>query len=244
MNGSRQSNSVLIEAINKASIPANIEVLVAPPYVYLTHVQAQLSKNILLAAQNAHSEAKGAFTGEVSPNMLKDLGIDWVVLGHSERRHGFGESNEFVGKKVLSSVNLGLSVIFCCGELLKERQEGKTEHIVFEQLAPLKALGDNWSKVVIAYEPVWAIGTGVVATPQQAQDTQAAIRNWLSQNVSVKVASETRIIYGGSVKPDNCEELSKQKDIDGFLVGGASLVANDFLGIISASEKGIKNKNH
>jgi len=145
-------------------------------------------------------------------------------------------------KKVVAALKQDLSVVFCCGELLKDRQEGHTEKIIFDQLAPLKSLGDQWAKIVIAYEPVWAIGTGVVATPQQAQDTQAAIRKWLLDNVSSKVSQETRIIYGGSVKPNNCEELAKQFDIDGFLVGGASLVATDFLGIISGSEKSLKSK--
>jgi len=242
MNGSKQSNAILVEAINKAPLPSNIEVLVAPPFVYLTQVQQLLSNVVHLGAQNAYFENSGAFTGDVSPPMLKDLGIHWVILGHSERRNTFGETNEVVGKKVTAALKQDLSVIFCCGELLKERQEGKTEQVVFDQLAPLKSLGDQWAKVVIAYEPVWAIGTGVVATPQQAQETQAAIRKWLNSNVSVEVAHETRIIYGGSVKPGNCEELAKQPDIDGFLVGGASLVASDFLGIISGSEKSLKSK--
>jgi len=245
MNGSKNTNLSLIEGLNKGPRPdkSTMDLLVAPPIVYLSQVQHDLSSDFLVGAQNIHSDPSGAFTGEVSPTMLKDVGVNWVILGHSERRNIFGESNEFVGKKGHSAVNHGLSIIFCCGELLKDRQQGKTEDIVFAQLAPIKDLKD-WSKVVLAYEPVWAIGTGVVATPQQAQETQASIRKWLATNVSQEVANSIRIIYGGSVKPQNCEELAKQPDIDGFLVGGASLQSNDFLGIINGSAQALKTKGH
>eukprot|EP01126_Amoeba_proteus_P043927 TRINITY_DN4852_c0_g1_i10.p1 TRINITY_DN4852_c0_g1~~TRINITY_DN4852_c0_g1_i10.p1 ORF type:complete len:199 (+),score=41.09 TRINITY_DN4852_c0_g1_i10:13-609(+) len=180
----------------------------------------------------------GAFTGEISPSMIKDLGVNWVILGHSERRSIFGESIELIGTKTQTSLKSGLSVIFCCGEILEEREGGKTDHVVQAQLAPLvSAPSLDWTKIVIAYEPVWAIGTGRVATPQQAQETHASIRDFIAQKVSKEIADAVRIIYGGSVKPDNCVELAKQPDIDGFLVGGASLQPDSFLAIVNAKSK-------
>jgi len=154
-------------------------------------------------------------------------------LGHSERRTIFKESAELVGLKATAAIAAGLSVIFCCGELLEEREASQTDAVVQSQLRPLIGKVD-WSKIVIAYEPVWAIGTGKVATPEQAQETQASIRNWIKESVSNEVAASVRIIYGGSVKPDNCKELAQQPDIDGFLVGGASLQADSFIAIVNA----------
>eukprot|EP01086_Lenisia_limosa_P016690 TRINITY_DN670_c0_g1_i1.p2 TRINITY_DN670_c0_g1~~TRINITY_DN670_c0_g1_i1.p2 ORF type:complete len:185 (-),score=85.36 TRINITY_DN670_c0_g1_i1:48-602(-) len=178
---------------------------------------------------------KGAFTGEVAPAMIKDIGLDWVVLGHSERRHVYGESNAMTGKKVALALESDLSVIACIGEQLEDRESGKTNDVCFEQM---KAIADNtkdWSKIVIAYEPVWAIGTGVVATPEVAQETHAALRQWLKDNVSADVAAETRIIYGGSVNGKNCQDLAGRADIDGFLVGGASLKP-EFATIIASAK--------
>jgi len=190
-----------------------------------------------VAAQNSWKEKKGAFTGETSPEQLADSGIGWVILGHSERRSIFGEGAELIGEKTLSAIGCGLSVIFCCGELLEERKSGKTQEVVFAQLKPLKGLKpQDWKRIVIAYEPVWAIGTGVVATPEQAQETQLAIRKWLADNISKEVAATTRIIYGGSVNGKNCQDLAKQPDIDGFLVGGASLKADEFLTICASGK--------
>ena len=170
--------------------------------------------------------------------MLVDSGISWTLTGHSERRVGFGgvgESNEVVAVKTKNGINAGMSVVFCCGEMLQDRENGTTMNIVVEQLKPLVAalaVGD-WAKVVIAYEPVWAIGTGKVATPEQAEETHLNIRNWIAQNVSADVAGNIRIIYGGSVKGSNAKQLMACPNIDGFLVGGASLLP-EFIDIIKA----------
>jgi len=176
-----------------------------------------------VAAQNVFDKPNGAFTGEISVSQLKDSGINWSILGHSERRTILGESDEVVASKTKVATEGGVSVIWCCGESLEEREAGKTVDVVERQLAAVSAKIGDWKNVVIAYEPIWAIGTGKVATTQQAQDVHAAIRKWLKANVSDKVAEETRILYGGSVNGKNCKELAKQEDIDGFLVGGASL---------------------
>eukprot|EP01127_Copromyxa_protea_P008021 TRINITY_DN1826_c0_g1_i1.p1 TRINITY_DN1826_c0_g1~~TRINITY_DN1826_c0_g1_i1.p1 ORF type:complete len:168 (-),score=38.69 TRINITY_DN1826_c0_g1_i1:37-540(-) len=165
--------------------------------------------------------------------MIKDLGLEWVILGHSERRSIFGESNELIGQKTEAALKVGLNVVFCVGESLEQRETDKTDEIVQAQLQPLVGKVD-WSKIVIAYEPVWAIGTGKVATPEQAQDTHNSIRKWLQENVSEEVAASTRIIYGGSVNASNCKDLATRPDIDGFLVGGASLQVESFVAIVNA----------
>lgn len=182
----------------------------------------------------------GAFTGEHSAEMLADSGIKWTLTGHSERRVGFGfpgETSHVVGVKTKNSIDAGLSVIVCIGEQLADRQNGSTMKVCAEQLEAVKAAltEADWKKVVIAYEPVWAIGTGVTASPQQAQETHSEIRGWLSKHISNTVANETRIIYGGSATAANCNELYAQKDINGFLVGGASLKA-EFVNIINCTK--------
>ncbi|XP_055136835.2 triosephosphate isomerase isoform X2 [Symphalangus syndactylus] len=195
----------------------------------------KLDPKIAVAAQNCYKVTNGAFTGEISPGMIKDCGATWVVLGHSERRHVFGESDELIGQKVAHALAEGLGVIACIGEKLDEREAGITEKVVFEQT---KVIADNvkdWSKVVLAYEPVWAIGTGKTATPQQAQEVHEKLRGWLKSNVSDAVAQSTRIIYGGSVTGATCKELASQADVDGFLVGGASLKP-EFVDIINAKQ--------
>ncbi|KAI4898144.1 hypothetical protein NFI96_005003 [Prochilodus magdalenae] len=167
--------------------------------------------------------AERAFTGEISPAMIKDCGVDWVILSHSERRHVFGESDELIGQKVAHALESDLGVIACIGEKLKEREAGTTEEVVSSQT---KVIADNvsdWGKVVLAYEPVWAIGTGKTATPEQAQEVHEKLRAWIRENVSETVGVSVRIIYGGSVTGANCKELAVQADVDGFLVGGASL---------------------
>lgn len=171
----------------------------------------------------------GAYTGEISAELLNDFGVKWTLTGHSERRVGFGaagESDELVAKKTVAGLKGGLSVIACIGEHLHEREAGITMEVCARQLAAIAALlkEEDWAKVVVAYEPVWAIGTGKVATPEQAEETHAQIRSWLATNVSAKVAEETRIIYGGSVKASNAKTLISCPNIDGFLVGGASLL--------------------
>jgi triosephosphate isomerase (TIM) len=238
MNGSGQLVQDMVQALNAGTWnPTSTQVVVAPPAPYLSIMRAAAAKHIGVAAQNMHAEKSGAFTGEVASAMLLDLGIEWVILGHSERRDLFAEGDVVVAGKVVAAVAAGLSVMACCGEKLAERESGKTIEVVFRQLQAIAdKLGSSpaqWAKVVIAYEPVWAIGTGKVATPQQAQEVHAAIRAWLADKVSPVVAQATRIMYGGSVNAKNCKELQAEQDIDGFLVGGASLKATDFLTICS-----------
>lgn len=167
--------------------------------------------------------------------MLKDVGADWVIIGHSERRAIFGESDELVAEKVAFALAEGMKVIACIGETLQEREAGQTEAVVFRQTKAIAAVVKDWSNVVVAYEPVWAIGTGVTASPQQAQDVHAALRKWFVENVSQAVSDGIRIQYGGSVTAANCRELGSQPDIDGFLVGGASLKP-EFVQIVNAKQ--------
>lgn len=200
--------------------------MIAPPALFLQLASSELKKdNVAVSAQNVYDKPNGAYTGEISVAQLKDSGIHWTILGHSERRTLLGESDEVVASKTKFAIDGGVSVIWCCGESLEEREGGNTIAVIERQLAALaaKVSGDDWKKIVIAYEPIWAIGTGKVATVQQAQEVHEAIRKWLRANVSEAVADETRILYGGSVNGKNCKDLAKEKDIDGFLVGGASL---------------------
>lgn len=199
-----------------------LDVVVAPPALYLLLVREALRPEIQVAAQNVFDKPNGAFTGEISVSQLRDSNIGWTIVGHSERRTILKETDEMVASKAKYATSDGVNVIWCCGESLEQREAGKTIEVVSRQLEALKAELSDWSRVVIAYEPIWAIGTGKVATTDQAQEVHKAIRNWL-KGVSDKVADETRIIYGGSVNDKNCNELSRQPDIDGFLVGGASL---------------------
>ncbi|KAI1204403.1 Triosephosphate isomerase [Annulohypoxylon truncatum] len=223
MNGTISSITEIVENLNKAQLDPNTETVIAPPALYLLLVREHAKKEIGVAAQNVFDKPNGAFTGEISVSQLKDSGIDWVILGHSERRTILAESDQVVASKTKYATENGVSVIWCCGESLDQREAGKTLEVIASQLAALKAQVSDWSKIVIAYEPIWAIGTGKVATTQQAQEVHASIRAWLAKEVSEAVADQTRILYGGSVSEKNCKDLSKEKDIDGFLVGGASL---------------------
>ncbi|KAJ6609710.1 Triosephosphate isomerase [Mycena sp. CBHHK59/15] len=213
------------------------EVIVSPPFLYLIPLKEILRKEIKVAAQNCHFKESGAFTGEISPTQLRDAGIPYVILGHSERRTLFHETSEIVAQKTKAALAASLSVILCIGETLEQRETNQTTKVCSEQLqAVVDVLKESdWSNIVVAYEPVWAIGTGKVATTQ-AQETHADIRAFLSKAVSPAVAESTRIIYGGSVNRGNCKELSVQPDVDGFLVGGASLKP-EFVDIINATLK-------
>ncbi|KAL9970190.1 hypothetical protein ACROYT_G022524 [Oculina patagonica] len=233
MNGSKAKIDEILKNLAGGDLTPSTEVVVAPPSIYLDYVCAAIKSDIGVSAQNCYKVSNGAFTGEISPAMIKDVGCNWVILGHSERRNIFKESDELIGEKVAHALSEGLKVIACIGELLSEREAGKTMEVVSRQLKAISANVTDWSKVVIAYEPVWAIGTGVVATPQQAQEVHHQLRGWLKDNVSAAVASSTRIIYGGSVNAKNCQELAKEGDVDGFLVGGASLKP-EFVQIINA----------
>ncbi len=202
------------------------EVVIAPPAIYLQLASSELKQpTVAVAAQNVYDKPNGAFTGEISVSQLKDSDIHWTILGHSERRTLLNETDEVVAAKTRAALDGGVSVVWCCGESLEEREGGKTIEVIEKQLAALaaKISGDDWKKIVIAYEPIWAIGTGKVATVEQAQEVHAAIRKWLKEKVSATVADETRILYGGSVNGKNSKDLAQQPDIDGFLVGGASL---------------------
>jgi len=233
MNGNKASIDGIIKFLSAKPVPETTETVVGVPAVYLDYVRQKLPFNIHTAGQNAYKTDKGAFTGELSPAMLKDVGASWVILGHSERRTIFGENDQFIADKVKHALDSGVAVIACIGEVLAEREAGKTEEVVFRQIQAIKNAISDWTNVVIAYEPVWAIGTGVTATPKQAQEVHAALRSWLTKNVSADVANKTRIIYGGSVTGATCQELAAEKDIDGFLVGGASLKP-EFVDIINA----------
>ncbi|PHH64702.1 hypothetical protein CDD81_4143 [Ophiocordyceps australis] len=222
MNGTVSSIKEITKKLNEAVLDAEVEVVVAPPALYLLLVRGELRSGIEVAAQNVFDRPNGAFTGEISVSQLIDSNITWTILGHSERRTLLNETDKMVAFKTKYATANGLGVIWCCGESLEEREAGKTIEVVSRQLNALKAEDPDWSKVVIAYEPIWAIGTGKVATTEQAQEIHKAIRHWL-KSVSPKVADEMRILYGGSVNEKNCRELGKQPDIDGFLVGGASL---------------------
>jgi len=239
MNASTSETETLLEdLIAQVSDVQDIDIAVCPPCVYL-HKAIYMTKDspIEVGAQNCYMESKGAFTGEIAPEMLKDVGCRYVIIGHSERRHIFGETDDMINRKVKKALSSGLHVILCIGELLEEREARKTESVVEGQLdGGLKDLSEtDLGKITLAYEPVWAIGTGKTATPDQAQEVHAFIRNWIQNKYGSSVSENIRIQYGGSVKPENAKELLEQPDIDGALVGGASLKADSFSAIIKAT---------
>ena len=240
MNAGGQDACPLAAAVAKSAREADrVDVLVGPPFTALAAVAHELDaakSKVEIAAQNMSPEPSGAFTGEISASMLKDSGASWAILGHSERRHIFGEADETVAKKVAAAQSAGIRPIACVGETLAEREEGKTLEVVERQVrAVLDELAKQPGFGVIAYEPVWAIGTGKVAKPEDAQEVHAMIRGLLAQS-SDDLAKATRILYGGSVKGDNAEGLLSQTDIDGALVGGASLDPAGFGKIIEAAQ--------
>ncbi|TEB30898.1 triose phosphate isomerase [Coprinellus micaceus] len=236
----------LVEVLNKADLDPNTEVVIGVPSLYLIPVsEAVTKKQILISAENSYYKESGAYTGEISASQLKDAGIPYVILGHSERRTIFHETSEVVALKTRAALDAGLKVILCIGETLTQREGGETAKVCEEQLAAVvkqikeshifvePILTIHYSNIVIAYEPVWAIGTGKVATTAQAQETHVDVRAYLAKAVSTTVASEVRVIYGGSVNAANSGDLGAQQDIDGFLVGGASLKP-EFVDIINA----------
>nr|XP_018261313.1 triose-phosphate isomerase [Kwoniella dejecticola CBS 10117]OBR83471.1 triose-phosphate isomerase [Kwoniella dejecticola CBS 10117] len=235
MNGSLKEVETIIERINQANFDGSVELVVAPPALYLLKIQEELKPPAQVSAQNSYTEKSGAFTGEISPNQLKDANVHWVILGHSERRSLFGDTDKLVADKTKAAVEAGLAVIACIGESLQERESDQTQAVVERQLEAIaKEISDSqWKDIVIAYEPVWAIGTGKVATKEQAQEVHANIRQWLAKRVSQSVADQTRIIYGGSVNGKNSGDLASAADIDGFLVGGASLKP-EFIDIVNS----------
>lgn len=241
MNLDRQQAVALAKAVVAgAREVAHADLAVCPPSVYLDAVgQAVSGSRVALGGQNMYHEASGAYTGEVSAAMLLDVGCRYVILGHSERRQILGETDEQINRKVLAALAAGLTPIVCVGELLSQRESGQTTAVIRRQFAgSLAGLSDEQVRsVVIAYEPVWAIGTGKVATPQQAQEVHLDLRNLIAERYNNGLAQLVRIQYGGSVKPTNAAELLSQPDIDGALVGGASLKAEDFLGIAAGAKR-------
>jgi triosephosphate isomerase len=238
MNTTKASAIELAKGIAKGAPTSGVQVGVAPPFVYLDAVgQAVAGSSVLLGAQDAYFEKSGAFTGEISVDMLKDVGVKFVLTGHSERRHVLKESPELVGKKAEAVYAGGLILVHCVGEKLEERDANQTLAVCEAQLKELKpaSIADP-DRLVIAYEPVWAIGTGRNATDAQAQEVHAFIRQTLGKMWNPEFAGRVRIQYGGSMKPENARGLLAQKDVDGGLIGGAALKAESFLGIVDAAK--------
>jgi triosephosphate isomerase len=241
--GNWKMNTLLKEGMELARTIEKLEnekrsdvlVIIAPPFTHLSKVK-ELIGTVKLGAQDCSAEPSGAFTGEISPAMLKSSGAEYVIIGHSERRSYHSEGNELLNRKVKLALSEGLKPIYCCGEVLEERETGKLFDVVREQLEiGLRGLSsDEISRVVIAYEPVWAIGTGVVATPEQAQEMHKYIRDQLAEMFNSQLSGNTTILYGGSCKPSNAKELFINPDVDGGLIGGASLKAEDFLAIVNS----------
>jgi triosephosphate isomerase len=239
-NGTKSQIKGIVDTLNGCGkFPLASEVVIFPPAIHIVSTAATLRKEISVGSEDVGINGSGAYTGEHSAAILKDAGVKWTLAGHSERRSGFGgpgESSDTVAKKALLALNTGLHVTVCVGEKLSDREAGLTLDVCMKQLTPVcEALAPNdWSRVVIAYEPIWAIGTGVVATPTQAEESHAGIRKWLATKVGAEIARDVRIVYGGSVKGSSCDELIKCPNIDGFLVGGASLLP-DFINIIKCT---------
>lgn len=240
--GNWKMNLLYEEAINLANNIKNEslfytdrDILIAPPFVYLTEIKEYLkNSNVVVSAQNVHWEEKGAFTGEVSPAQLKSCGIFWTIIGHSERRNIFGETDEIINKKVLSSLRIGLNIILCIGESLNDRDLGLTTKVIEKQLKEsLKNVAQNdIYKLTIAYEPVWAIGTGRNATPTQIEEAHTFIRELIKTMYGREISDYIRILYGGSVNENNIDEIMNTKNVDGVLVGGASIIFEKFKRII------------
>jgi triosephosphate isomerase (TIM) len=238
LNTTVQEGVALAQAVEKLyteSGDKNVAVVLGAPATHLTEV-AKAIKNVAVSAQNCAKEASGAYTGEISAAMVKSTGAQYCILGHSERREYYGETDAFLAVKVAQVLANGLTPIFCIGEVLEERESGKLWDVIKTQMQDgLFALSaGDFKKVVIAYEPVWAIGTGKVASPAQAQEMHKYIREQIAAKYGAEVADSISILYGGSCKPDNAKEIFANPDVDGGLIGGASLKADDFMGIINA----------
>ena len=238
MNTNRAEGTALAQAVAAgAGEVGEVDLLVCPPSVYLSAIADAISGSpVALGAQNMCDCDNGAFTGEVSSSMLNDVGAEYVILGHSERRTIYGETDEIVNKKTVKALEAGLAPIVCVGELLEEREAGKTADVIKTQFeGSLAGITEaQITSIVIAYEPVWAIGTGKVATPEQAEEVHADLRRLLTERYNADIAAQIRILYGGSVKPGNAADILSKENVDGALVGGASLKAEDFLAIAKA----------
>lgn len=237
MNKNLEETEVLLAELSAKLPDTKAEVMVAPTFVNLAAAVDKLkSSTIEVIAQNVHFAENGAYTGEISADMLLGIGVDTVIIGHSERRAYFGETDDILAKKVVAALAKNMRVMFCFGEELEDRKSGNHFNVVESQLKnalfSLDALA--WNKIILAYEPVWAIGTGETASPEQAQEMHAFIRKTISTAYDAGVANNVSILYGGSVKPNNAVEIFSKPDVDGGLIGGASLVADDFIAIIKA----------
>jgi triosephosphate isomerase len=239
MNNDATQTTALINDLNKSleEVSVNCRVLISPTSINLTSAVALTQDSVIeVSAQNMHQAKNGAFTGEISAAMLNDVGVKSVILGHSERRSYFGEDDQILTEKVASALENNLEIIFCFGESLEDRKSGNHFKVVESQLknVVLSLSASSWKHIVLAYEPVWAIGTGETASPEQAQEMHAYIRSLLVSTYGRSVAEHVSILYGGSVKPTNAKEIFSKEDVDGGLIGGASLKASDFTGIITA----------
>ncbi|MBS7788142.1 triose-phosphate isomerase [Flavobacterium sp. CYK-55] len=233
-----ETEDLLNDLINQLPTDKEVEIIVAPTFINLASAVEHLEfTNISVAAQNMHQAENGAFTGEISADMLKSIGVHTVILGHSERRSLFGETDAIIAAKVNQALKYHMRVIFCFGEELKERQEKQHFAVVENQLRNglFQLEATAWENIVLAYEPVWAIGTGETASPEQAQEMHEFIRTTIRQQYGQEVADNTAILYGGSVKPDNAGEIFSKPDVDGGLIGGAALKAADFAAIVNAA---------
>ncbi len=238
MNKTYEEGRTLVKEVVGQLQPSDTLVILCPPFMHLNGISGQIKdmRNLKLGAQNCHQESAGAYTGEISASMLQSVGAEFVILGHSERREYFGETDELIAKKIDAALGAGLRPIYCCGEKLDVREAGGHADLVSNQIetALFHLSPEDFGKVVIAYEPVWAIGTGKTATSQQAQEMHAHIRNLIASKYGPEVAAFTSILYGGSCNPSNAKELFAQPDVDGGLIGGASLKAADFVAIVNA----------
>ena len=236
VNGAIQLVEELKSEMNQYNT-SGVELIVSPPYLFLTEaLKAAKGSSLKVSAQNVHQEKSGAFTGEVSAEMLASIGLEYVIIGHSERRQYFAETSAQIAQKVSAALAAGLTPIYCCGEVKEERESNEHFNVVKTQLENevFHLSPADFSKIVIAYEPVWAIGTGLTASPEQAQEIHAFIRQQITEKYGFAVAKDTSILYGGSCKPDNAKEIFGKPDVDGGLIGGASLKASDFLQIAAA----------
>ena len=239
MNLDKSSSEHLVkEILESTQEKKDIQIVLSPPFIYLEQIVKDcISRpDVLIAAQNCSAYDNGAFTGEVSTNMLKSIGVDYVIIGHSERRQFFSESNDVLMNKISLSLSNNLKVIFCCGEDINQREKDLHFEIIEDQLKStvFKLSANDFSKIVIAYEPIWAIGTGKTATSDQAQEIHGFIRSLITTNYNKDISDNTTILYGGSCKPSNAEAIFSEDDIDGGLIGGASLKSADFTSIISS----------
>lgn len=237
MNNDLAETEMFLVELKKQVFPENVEVMIAPSFTNLNHAFRSLREHpVTIVAQNMHQSNDGAFTGEISAKMLKSVGTNTVILGHSERRAYFKEDGAILSEKVNTALENEMTVIFCIGEELEDRKKGNHFELIKSQLSEglFHISNDAWSNIIIAYEPVWAIGTGETASPEQAQEMHKFIRKTIAENYSKEIADKVSILYGGSVKPDNAVEIFGQDDVDGGLIGGASLKVESFMNIVNS----------